>query len=853
MTTRTAAQVGSSGVASWQTESSSVSAGEKATNPVGAGVSVAAALTPASESAPTDSHSPKPAQLFSMDADEFGDDGWGCDSPSAVLSNPMDESERVAVQSAAKEDDDFGWAEDDFAMDASVSTANQEVRQETVTPVGADQTTTSSATFTSVTSFSSPSTAIGSTSFRSSHDAGQAWSPSRPSLIATEDTKQTTDASAALQDQGQAAPALAESKTEESRADDCSPTVAEEFQIPTVDTPTTAAAAGEFWEDEVGDDDLFDHDDHADEEWDETIRDTSQEQGLVAAQSAETPSVAEATVAPSTFVVESIRNQDELDLFAEDSVVKENEPTHQEASLVAHSHEETTSLDASYHESAAHQGWPSEVVSNDPCTVQSHDQSGSTENYTEESSLHFHQQQTHGVSFAEEQSVATFEPESARLIEQDDAQMEHPPAVGNANVFDTETSSANDGAHGHNDYLTKSSVSWQGDTALTNDTEKSHEVASEHVYPPRKTLDSEDACEEDGSADEYRGDSASLFSGGGQSFSSFSGVSGRGLPPYGFQSSFTAPASEASSTEPGMRDMDGSSIRSFGVSSAGATFGGSERVSESAFSDGTASETPSIVDSSNASTAFGTDFPSVSEGQFSAPGTTFGGSDNVSDGQFSDGNASETTSVSESITHTMAGFVSEYQPSTGHYVTETIAESPNPFSCDSMEGDDDSHEFDSTGVTTATTASNLFESTPEVSSYTQTSFSFSHEDNSSNLSSHAEEQAVTAPESKSSAGTGEIQSAASLFGSSDMASGSPFGNFAAEPVASTLPPSAPMVVEHDLPTSDASDLFGSSSAQSDSAFGGTASQASAFGYSTASYGQVSFCSMLMLGPQFANF
>uniref|UniRef100_K3WLJ3 Sec16 central conserved domain-containing protein n=1 Tax=Globisporangium ultimum (strain ATCC 200006 / CBS 805.95 / DAOM BR144) TaxID=431595 RepID=K3WLJ3_GLOUD len=54
-----------------------------------------------------------------------------------------------------------------------------------------------------------------------------------------------------------------------------------------------------------------------------------------------------------------------------------------------------------------------------------------------------------------------------------------------------------------------------------------------------------------------------------------------------------------------------------------------------------------MVGSSNASTAFGTDFPSVSEG-FSAAATTFGGSDYVSDGQFSDGNVSETPSLNES-------------------------------------------------------------------------------------------------------------------------------------------------------------------------------------------------------------
>lgn len=98
-----------------------------------------------------------------------------------------------------------------------------------------------------------------------------------------------------------------------------------------------------------------------------------------------------------------------------------------------------------------------------------------------------------------------------------------------------------------------------------------------------------------------------------------------------------------------VRDHERSSAASIGgdVSSAGATFGSSDYVGDGAFSDGNFSETRSIVGSSNASTAFGTDFPSVSEG-FSAAATTFGGSDYVSDGQFSDGNVSETPSLNDS-------------------------------------------------------------------------------------------------------------------------------------------------------------------------------------------------------------
>ncbi|CAI5732540.1 unnamed protein product [Peronospora destructor] len=74
--------------------------------------------------------SERPTQLFSMeDAEElYSDDGWDCDSPSTVLSNPTDETETtlttVPVRAAAEAPgDEFAWGGDDDVLASPVAKA----------------------------------------------------------------------------------------------------------------------------------------------------------------------------------------------------------------------------------------------------------------------------------------------------------------------------------------------------------------------------------------------------------------------------------------------------------------------------------------------------------------------------------------------------------------------------------------------------------------------------------------------------------------------------------------------------------------------------------------------------------
>jgi len=648
--------------------------------------------------------------------------------------------------------------------------------------------------------------------------------------------------------------------------------------IPPAESVTATAAAGDFWNDDDDDEGLFDHDDHANEEWDETIRGVDgeptnnppQEHGGFTA-----PPPADS--ASNSFMAAALPSASDVSASIRSSVHQE-EVQYSSSEFETRNNFEIPSAGNIGCEVAAQQQWEQESISaavmppatslhttvvaaeqthEEPSVTSvsgddvEHDQASSvtaSASFAEHSTRLEHH--AHGVSFADEMHAGSSAQEQASTSwhskEQsiDTSAADHDTANDTATNYEDhgETSSAMEPAeYEHSTGFGKSSVSWESEAGRESGTGNSHGEEQSVEAPaatPGKTLDSDDHDDND----EYRGDSVSFFNGtgssnGGQSLASFSEVSSR-LPPYGYQSSFAGPGSEASSTEPGVRDMDGSSIRSYGVSSAGATFGGSERVSEGPFSDGTASETPSIVDSSNASTAFGTDFPSVSEGQFSAPGTTFGGSDNVSD-QFSDGNASETTSVSESTTHTTTGFVSEYQPSTGHYVTETIAEtsSLNPFPDDSMD------------ERATIPASSLFGSTAEVTEYGQASLSFALDQENSHTQytppiapptetvQTQEDRPLAAEPSK------EVQTADALFGSPSDAP-NPFSSFGGDvPAPSSSPPVA---IEHELPTSDASDLFGSSApGGNDSGFGSASAQSSGFGYDNTPYAQV--CTDALIG------
>uniref|UniRef100_A0AAV1T810 Protein transport protein sec16 n=1 Tax=Peronospora matthiolae TaxID=2874970 RepID=A0AAV1T810_9STRA len=304
-------------------------------------------------------------------------------------------------------------------------------------------------------------------------------------------------------------------------------------------------------------------------------------------------------------------------------------------------------------------------------------------------------------------------------------------------------------------------------------------------------------------SDEEERDSVVSFSGEKSFFLS----TGRPSSTYGgSQSSFASHRMYQSSIA--STDHDGSSIASFGVSSAGATFGGSERVSEGgAYSDGAVSESPSMVNSSNASTAFGTDFPSASEGQFSAPGTTIGGSDNASDEGFSDGNASETTSMCESV-HTNSRFVTEFSMSGGEYASVGAIEHrsmPGVYASSAPESDSVA-PFGEAAPTAAATNFGGDDGPADVDPFTSSPSIFSSSERASNVplvttlgsSGFDHQPEVTVLEEN-------IQSAASLFGATAGAEiPNPFGSFGQASAPAVATPTG----EHELPTSDAGDLFG---------------------------------------------
>lgn len=242
-----------------------------------------------------------------------------------------------------------------------------------------------------------------------------------------------------------------------------------------------------------------------------------------------------------------------------------------------------------------------------------------------------------------------------------------------------------------------------------------------------------------------------------------------------------------------VRDHERSSAASVGgdVSSAGATFGGSDYVGDGGFSDGNFSETRSIVGSSNASTAFGTDFPSVSEG-FSAAATTFGGSDYVSDGQFSDGNVSETPSLNDS---------SNPSAEAGSSGPPLSNEGQNNYFGDDADNSSEPNPFQLSG-----NSSSAFNQEPAAaSSVTDEVNPFASSSSSVQFASSTDQSfqssSFGAPPDESSTTQGDyVSTAASLFGAtagSDVPN--PFGDS-----------SSSAFTEKELPVAVADDLFASS-------------------------------------------
>lgn len=259
-----------------------------------------------------------------------------------------------------------------------------------------------------------------------------------------------------------------------------------------------------------------------------------------------------------------------------------------------------------------------------------------------------------------------------------------------------------------------------------------------------------------------------------------------------------------------VRDHETSSTASIGgdVSSAGATFGGSDYVRSETYSDGTFSETRSMFGSSNASTAFGTDFPSVSEG-FSAAATTFGGSDYVSDGQFSDGNVSETPSLNDA---THPGLETSPEHLDTHYEQQQTYYSETHRADDHSSDDNDASRFAMSSSSSSHASAAFGGGFPPASP----AGLFNHESSSAAASDDANPFASSSSTTmfgaspfasapiESSTGTGAteaVPNAASLFGEtagSDVPN--PFGDQSA----------ASSIVEKELPVADADNLFASS-------------------------------------------
>ncbi|KAH7469262.1 Protein transport protein SEC16A-like protein [Phytophthora ramorum] len=293
----------------------------------------------------------KPTQLFSMEdaEDLYSDDGWDCDSPSTVLSNPADEVESAApaVVAPAARSDEFAWGDDDDAFTSPVAKpavppmqpppvqtpfeaptreyssttgAAFETKVETTLPPPPTTAFVPSSTF----SVNSANTAIETKSFTANqmqekHSSVEhateltSTAPPPPAAMppmsfSTESTQSAFETKSfpdqALphedpsieasisnhrhqqdeewnDDWGQREVATTESKTvtESTTITTAGVTTTtaitttreDTFVTPPVELTSPGAAAGEFWGD--GDEDeLFDHDDHADEEWDESIK-----------------------------------------------------------------------------------------------------------------------------------------------------------------------------------------------------------------------------------------------------------------------------------------------------------------------------------------------------------------------------------------------------------------------------------------------------------------------------------------------------------------------------------------------------------------------------------------------------
>ncbi|GMF38180.1 unnamed protein product [Phytophthora fragariaefolia] len=757
-----------------------------------------------------------------MDADELdAADGWDCESPSAALA------------------DEFAWGDDDDAV-ASPMTQPPALGTAAVGAAGDGALPTSGAppqeapAPRSATSFSDQAT-------RAALEASSFAAAQGPPLAAPTEAQQEERWDEDW-DQHDAETAAAEVETTVettvASAATVATTAATTSQAETVAAPveltSPGAAAGEFWGD--GDEDeLFDHDDHADEEWDESIKGQASSQQGVALHSSEESKTEPAltfTGQDAPFPRSTPPPPPTASIVA--APPKEEEAAASMPEVVATTFEHS----AMDHVEDIATSSTQELVGQSPAITEEAATSGSSALPPPPMERAFSVETTPVAkpTTSLDAGSSPFSSALAKHASQDDGPSVYPEAPRSARFLHTPTGTGgpfgrvpspqgNDNSSFQDEFSSATTLTGQDtqreSTALAagekNEASGSYTESNVRWDARADGMPSEEhASHHDsenrfsarhGQSDEEERDSVVSFSGENSFFPS----AGRPSSLYGgSQSSFASHRMYQSSIA--STDHDGSSIASYGVSSAGATFGGSERVSEGgAFSDGTVSETPSIVDSSNASTAFGTDFPSVSEGQFSAPGTAIGGSDNASDGGFSDGNASETTSMCESV-NTNPRFVSDFSASSGHYVTETV-ERRDVQESFAPSASDTNSAFGESEPAAATAIFGGDDSSADVNPFSSSPSPFPP-------SNHT----TSAPPATASTAGGVAQeegvlSAASLFGATAGADvPNPFSSFGAPPAPTAV--EAKPTVEHELPTSDASDLFGSGAPSSgfDSSF-----------------------------------
>lgn len=730
---------------------------------------ITAPSAPATASTSTLSR-PKPTQFFAMEDDTFdGDDGWGCDSPSTVFSNPMDDADESAVNA---DDDEFAWVDEEpiksskpveepvtnVATQSSVATPPSPAR-----PMFGDTSAPPTSSFAAPpsparsafgessappTSAFSPPPAAGSSAFghsfhapsyqtqehgpsQNEQDEAEAWSdnwdekPAAPPVVAPVSSVVHESSSTYAEQHSTAGSFVAESAT---------------------------ASSNDFWGAQ-DDDALFDQ---GDEQWGES---TGVEASLDKLTFGEQPADHNAGMVPSHALNTSFDHSHDF------------QP---EVASAASSEHNTSFGSSSLNTSAVFASSVSSYTSNVETVEQAHAPSVTKDEPVDHSQSSFQEEQTPADAvFASSSQGSMFNQPSVEK----EFESSHPhDSYGSESHSFTQDSVQHESAK-------EADLKWD-DQSGTEDAAwnapETHHFASttgdDQPVKPHTKHSKEYSSTEPDSQHLYGGESTD-----GSFFNS----------PDGGNDADDTFSFEHSASFTNTRHTGGSVVSFGGVSSAAATFGGSEHASDDLYSDGNASETRSLFGSSNASTAFGTDFPSVSEGQFSVAGTVFEGSDASDDGPFSDGNGSETRSMFGSSTASTAF------AQAGSVVNDHALDEPSAFG------------------STSSTRSELDSDIPAASSIFGASDSMD-----------ADASQFGAPPSNDQ--DEDIPAAASLFGAttgSDVPN--PFSSFGAPP--NSGPSGFP---ERNIPTANAADLFGSAPSGGD--FNG------AFGQTTQQYGESSY-------------